>query len=472
MTRDATPPRTAAPAISASTRGVPAFVERHFVLLLTATAALVLLLNWRALGQQGITPYLLDYRDIIRAGFDANAATRRGVPTFPMWGYGWVFLVTDWKLPLLVLQSALGIGALWLWVRAVARAGLLTRWPLAAYRLLLITATPWFVCHAVLWPSSFAAAFTLAALALVPAVYQREASCWRVIAASGLLLGLAANFRADALLLALGLAPLLLLCGRFRPRVWLRVGVWLLAAYGLMVPWAIYTHAVTGHVSLTSTNGGLTALTGFGHVPDNRWGITISDEDPVVTRMIEQGLGRKASPVSYAADRVLKAEFQRLVCLDPREYLRKVKVTLWVHMTAGVYAEFFRWLADDPQVALQRYRQYRAELWTGHVTRLWQEPVTALIMATQLVTVLVGVALLSASFCLLPVTLVGTLLSRAPLAAVSLFAIVYCAAVIAFLANADERFIAPVYPFHLLNVTLGVTWLLRWVGRNRPARIA
>lgn len=445
-------------------------VDRHFLLLLSAAALLVLVLNWRATGQEGMHPYYMDFRDVIRAGFDPAAATRKGIPTFPMWGYGWLLLLTTQKLPLRLLQIALGVGALWLWSNALEREGLLKGRALTVYRVLAILTTPWFALHSVPWPSSISASLTLAAAALVPHIYRAGQTRWLPILAGGLLLGVAGNFRSDVLLLALALAPVLVISGHLRPSVWLRLGVWLGSAYGLMLPWLIFTWCVTGMPLLTSTNAGLTALTGFGEVRDNRWGITLNDEDPAVAQLIVRRLGHPAPPVSFAADRVLKEEFARLVRADPGEYLRKVRRTLWRHVTGGAAAEFYRWLARDPTVAYDHYAVLRRALPRGDVAALLRDPGATAIMALQGMTALVGVVLIAMSFALLPVTAAAALVRRQPFALVFLVVIAYTALVVAFLANADSRFVGPVFPCHLANLVLGGAVLISGLRRRRSGQ--
>src|SRR5438046_1388875 len=90
------PPRPCSPRV---------WVSADLVVYL-AVGMLVLWLNFYARGMRDLLPNYQDFKRIILAGFDPAAALR-GVPTFPMWGYGWVLLVTENHLAILLAQIGL-----------------------------------------------------------------------------------------------------------------------------------------------------------------------------------------------------------------------------------------------------------------------------------------------------------------------------------------------------------------------------
>jgi len=90
--------------------------DKYYFLAMLLIACFVIKLNWHAQGMQGIIPHYIDFKRIILSGFDPSVA-RHGTPTFPMWGYGWLFLVTENKLLLLIFQNALAIFAAWFFIR-------------------------------------------------------------------------------------------------------------------------------------------------------------------------------------------------------------------------------------------------------------------------------------------------------------------------------------------------------------------
>ena len=75
--------------------------DKYYVLLMVLAAAFVMKLNWHAQGMQGTIPNYLDFKLIILSGFDPSAG-KYGTPTFPMWGYDWLFVVNlSFRLALL-----------------------------------------------------------------------------------------------------------------------------------------------------------------------------------------------------------------------------------------------------------------------------------------------------------------------------------------------------------------------------------
>ena len=90
--------------------------DKNYVLLVVLVAAFVMKLNWHAQGMQGIIPNYLDFKRIILSGFDPSAG-KYGTPTFPMWGYGWLFVITENKLLILLFQNVLAIFAAWFFIK-------------------------------------------------------------------------------------------------------------------------------------------------------------------------------------------------------------------------------------------------------------------------------------------------------------------------------------------------------------------
>ncbi len=136
-------------------------VDRYYLLLAALVALTVLVLNRAASGQGGITPYFQDLANVIRAGFDPAAATRRGAPTYPMWGYAWLFLVTENHFVLVLVQNAAALLAAGWLVRTLATRSLFGPGQLTLLRLLLIVSLPWYAFHSVPWEASLQATLLL-----------------------------------------------------------------------------------------------------------------------------------------------------------------------------------------------------------------------------------------------------------------------------------------------------------------------
>lgn len=303
----------------------------------------------------GIFKYYLCFRDIIGAGFDIGASSCDS-HTFPMWGYGWLLLLTDSKPVLLLLQSALSICAVILFLSAVRSAVTLTQLQSRILLWSVALSLPWHALNSVLWPHSVATSLLWIALALLISAVSRPQPAARLWLLSGLCFGLMLNFRSDYILLPVGLLAVVLLFGHQPLAAKLRNAlIWCAAAFAMMLPWGLYTSHVTGHYLQTSTNGGHVLYLGLGQLPNNRWGITPRDGDPGMAAFLEHELGKKTSSLTHAADTVLKARFRELVAASPGEYARKVVHGLSSVLTGGTYAGAFHERQSCQPDCLRKY---------------------------------------------------------------------------------------------------------------------
>jgi hypothetical protein len=442
-------------------------VDRYYLLLAGLVALGVSVLNRAALGHAGLIPYFLDLGDVIRAGFDPAAAVRRGAPTYPMWGYAWLMLLTQNRIILILIQNAVALLATWWLVRTLQALAVLSASQLTALRAALIISVPWYAFHATLWEASLQASLlVMACTFMVRHLRAARAGCCDALAA-GTLFGLAANLRADMLLLPVCLAPFMLLAHRFTARAWLAVGVCLASAYGLLLPWAAYTRAATGQTLFSSTNGGLVAMIGFGADPANPWHITLEDDDPVVRGLVTAELGPTASTVSFQADRLLKEHFLACVREAPATYARRVARAVLRQPLMGVWpVEFFRLLAAGEGGGLEEYLGLRRELVGSPVAFVRAQPGTAALIGLQVGSTLFGRAVILLSFLCLPFSVLGGFAKRQIWFACFLVPIGYKAAVVALLAWADGRFTEPVYVFHVVNITVGAVAAWRLAVRR------
>jgi hypothetical protein len=91
----------------------------------------------------------------------------------------------------------------------------------------------------------------------------------------------------------------------------------------------LYSWRAVGAPLVKSSNQGHVFLIGLGQDPAGRFGITYSDNDPTMYRMIREQLGesfarRPYASCSYEADQVLKPAFLAIVSRQPRDYLELV----------------------------------------------------------------------------------------------------------------------------------------------------
>jgi hypothetical protein len=337
-------------------RGVPALFDRYWPLIALAVFPLVVILNYDGHGMQGIIPNYLCLKDTIVSDFDPTppGAPECSTPTFPMWGYAWLLLVTESKLALLVLQNLVAITAVWFFVRTLEQHHVLGLAGSRVLKLLVILSLPWYAFNSLRWPYSIAVALVLVAAALLIRGVERKAAVWP-FAAAGAAFGLALNFRSDYIVVpvfvALGLVALSRVPLR-RRLVW--AGAWAGATYLLLVPWAVYTQHVTGDPLLTSTNSGHVLFISLGNLPGNTWGITPVDGDPRMVREVRGEFGHERTLI-HESDDFLRRRFFELVAADPAEYARKDLHNLLTVPADGVYpGEFLEEKECQPR-CLERY---------------------------------------------------------------------------------------------------------------------
>lgn len=288
-----------------------------------------------------------DYARVLRAGLDP-AAARHGVWTCPMWGYGFIVACTRSKAVMLLLQNTLALLATRAFLRSLATHAVLTPRGLRLLKAGLLFSLPWFAFHSAIGERGIGASLFLLALNRLFHRARRPGEGWLALALSGVCFGAMLNFRSDYFLLPLLLSPLI---PAFHPIAWRTLGrwlAWLACLYGMLIPWAVYTHRATGHALLTSTNAGHVLFCGLGGRPGNQWGLTQHDLDPTLLRIVAREAGPGAPTCGYAGNAVLRRHWRARVLASPLEYLRGCAYAGAHLAIGGVYSGAF-----DPRFTSQ-----------------------------------------------------------------------------------------------------------------------
>lgn len=430
------------------------FLEKHYAPIAACVSLVVLVVNYHATAMQGIVPYYEDFARIIAAGLDP-AAGKLGAPTFPIWGYGWVYLVLRSKLAILLFQQALALVAFVVLVREAEQADSVPRGTGFVFRLLLIVSIPLFALNSVLWPYSVAASLlALSAAFMVRATRERAERPLRNWMISAVLFGLMLNFRSDFILFP-PFVPLLVLIVRMNGVTLRRSLLWVACVYAMLIPWAAYTRHAIGHAVLTSTNSGQVLFASLGQLPGNKWGITTDDGDPVMLQTVHSALGPGASSLSYEASQVLRDAAISRVMDSPAEYGRKVAYGAYLTFTRGFYPGSFYETPGCLPACYPAYKAALAELRGDHVAsrRASVSRVRALLQGTA---VLYSRVLLILCFLAAPFAIFWGWKRRSFLLAISAAAVVYQAAITTFTHHLPG-YTSNVYLFHLLllSVALG-----------------
>jgi hypothetical protein len=313
-----------------------AWVDRLYLPLMGVMSLAITLLNIRATHTFHTIEKYLVFRERILHGFATTDVMPSYPipPTFPMWGYGWVLLLTTNKAVLLTLQIAVALFSVWYLLKVLDEFNLLNRWARVFLRISLVVCIPWYAYHSIEWCHSLAVSFFLLSLALLIPVAQGKRVTWWRLVLSGVFFGLNLNLASDLYMLPVVFAAALCLSAKFSRVAMIQAACWLVAVGLTLVPWMVYTWHATGGTPLTrSTNQGHVLLIGLGQDPQRRFDITYSDGDPTMYQIIRDQLGddfarRFYASCSFEADGPLRRAFLTRVTSQPLDYVNLVQYKL------------------------------------------------------------------------------------------------------------------------------------------------
>ncbi|MGH9141048.1 MAG: hypothetical protein ACRD2I_07895 [Vicinamibacterales bacterium] len=319
------------------------WLDRACLPLMGSLSALIALLNYYALHDFHTIDKHLVFRERILHGFStADVVPSYPIPpTFPMWGYGWVLLLTTNKPLLIALQVAVALASVWYLLRAIDAGGVLEPRSRAILRILMIGCLPWYAYNSIDWSQSLATSCLVVSVALLLQAAHAGASAWRRLAASAICFGLNLNFASDLYLLPLFLAVAYVwYAGPSRAAALQALG-WLAVLALTLVPWMIYSWHAVGMPLIKSTNQGHVMLIGLSQDPHHRFGTTYSDGDPLMYQTLREQLGdafasRFYASCSYEADVVLKRLFIQIVANQPLAYLDLAGIKMREMLTGSI----------------------------------------------------------------------------------------------------------------------------------------
>jgi len=327
-----------------------AWTDRACLPLMTVAAAVTTALNYYAAHNFHTIEKHLVFRERILHGFATTDVVPGYAipPTFPMWGYGFVLVLTTNKLLLIALQFAVALFSAWYFLRVVDESGLVDEWSRFWLRAFMMCCVPWYAYHSIDWSQSLATSFLVLSVSLLIRAVCREPAAWRYLCASAVCLGINLNFASDLYLLPVALAVAYWWCAGFSRVTLAHAVVWLVVVIATLVPWMVYSWRAVGAPVVKSTNQGHVLLIGLGQDPRHRFATTYSDYDPFMYRILKEQLSddfarRFYASCSYEADRVLRPAFVRLIVEQPYDYLDLIRLKLGQILTGdtGTYAGEF-----------------------------------------------------------------------------------------------------------------------------------
>jgi hypothetical protein len=331
-------------------RRVFTWTDRVCLPLMTVVAAATTALNYYAAHNFHTIEKHLVFRERILHGF-ATTDVMPGYPippTFPMWGYGFVLLLTTNKLLLIALQVAVALFSAWYFLRVVDQSGLVDEWSRFWLRVFMICCLPWYAYHSIDWSQSLATSALVLSVSLLIRAGRHQLVAWRQLCASAICLGINLNFASDLYLLPVALAVGYWWCAGGSRLSLTHAVAWLVVVNATLVPWMVYSWRATGAPLVKSTNQGHVLLIGLGQDPRHRFATTYSDYDPFMYRILREQLGddfarRFYASCSYEADRVLRPAFVRMIMEQPYDYIDLIRLKLGQILTGdtGTYAGEF-----------------------------------------------------------------------------------------------------------------------------------
>ncbi len=432
------------------------FIDRWYLGCMIVIAFLMIYLNWHAQNMAGLLSGYQHYKAIILAGFEYHTLI-----TFPMWGYGWLMLLTESKFVLLSIQMSLALGALYLFIRFLEQEQLFSVITIRIFKVCMMLSLPWYAFHALRWPYSIATSLFLISFMLLYKAVIRTQKSWVKLLLSAVCFGLLLNFRSDYILMPLGFAVLIVLFLRTQKSL-LQMFVWLVVLYGCLIPWAVYTKKACGHYLFTSTNSGHVLFAGLGNDPSNTWGIAGHDGDPLMHALVDKHFNQhNHSTLDYEADQFLKTTFFSYIQARPWDYAKKCFYVFRQLITSGFYpGEFLAGQGYDAFL-LSHQRMRNVVIWIAqNPSFIIEHFYFSMRVLIQTLSWLFGVLVLFVSYFVLPFTLYSAYKKRSLIMGLVLASIMYqtllnmcCFHMSAYLGNVNVLYVCNLlYAVSLINI--------------------
>jgi hypothetical protein len=269
----------------------------------------------------GIWKYYRDFACLISSGFSNTYVFRYGYPTFPMWGYGFVFSLLPHKALTILLQQVLSLVVIFAYLKYLEKTWSVRR--LNILKIALFFSFPLFLLNTAIAPYSIGASLLL--LGLLYMVKYVGAFSPAHLVGSSVCFGLMLHFRSDYfyfLPVILIAAIIYLFRSHGRPYL-LQFTLWGLIVLAIISPWAIHTHSRTGACLFTSTNSGHQLYMSLGQYPRNPWGIQKGDNSPQMLALVQRQFGNPQT-LTYDADTFLRKQWMMEIKKYPGAYVKKI----------------------------------------------------------------------------------------------------------------------------------------------------
>ena len=256
-------------------------------------------------------------------------------PAYPMWGYPLLLgIVNDGVVFLQWAVLAMLLPALTSRVQSEfeARNSRLTASGVST--LMSICLIPWFYLT-LSYNSSATLSLMLMAAYVTLLSSEGDARKWGTFAIAALFVGLAYNFRTEALIVSAALVAMMSLSFLSGVISWTHVRAMAIFAgvFALCVtPYLVYTKATVGTPLLSTTNGGAVLYDQLGILPNNPWNIEPTDEfaEEESKSFTDHGAW------SLEADREFKKRFFAAIAAHPKAFVMRAILGIKENLSMGL----------------------------------------------------------------------------------------------------------------------------------------
>ena len=376
--------------------------EGKFLLIFFLINLILAILNRNSQMMGGLLDYYNDFKNIISHNFDLKYS-KMNSPAFPMWGYGWLFLITTNKYLIYFIQFILSTYSLLEVIFYLTKFENLSPKKIQIFKLLLLLSFSFLAINYTLSPYSIA--INLQIISILNLIKSNKSSNRKskfyYIAISSIFFGLLLNFRSDYIYFSFVLPIILYYVEPIKYNLFLGF-IWLLITFSFLIPWMLYTNYAIEKPLLTSTNSGHVFFIGLGNLPNNKWNITTSDLDPKMYVELKRKFGPNTSSLRYEEDLFLKQKFIQLVKKDPFEYSKKVIYSCFKTTISGIYVpEFFNVLNDCSNLGCKEDFVYN--LSHKPVISLFENYNKSIIYLLTYFSIFIGIIVILFSHIILPV---------------------------------------------------------------------
>lgn len=335
--------------------------NRIFYSLLIFIILLSTILNYNA---NVMGPMNVLYEEFIlffKSGFDYNYIFKYSNYTFPMWGFGLVLYIFPSKIYIILFQQIVTFLTVCYFDKIIRQNNLLTN--IYKFRLGLLLSFTLYFFHSSVYPYSLGSNLLILGILFLVNFYFNESKSDLIF--SSIFLGLMLNLRSDYYFFIYPLFLLLIIYSyiKYNKRIFLMSIIWIIIIQSLLIPWRLYTFNRTGESISVSTNSGHVFFISLGQLPNNKWGITEEDDDPVMYSYLKREFPQEnVYSLSFKENKYLQKKFLELVINDPFEFVKKCGYNTYRLVRTPLYTgnleTFFRDKSIDKKLVKNKIKFY------------------------------------------------------------------------------------------------------------------